>query len=48
MPLTGSMVTSWRNKGIKDKDLVNLAKSMIKSGYGKYLIEIQKDPLYKN
>ena len=39
---------AWRNKWIKDKDLVNLAKSMIKSGYGKYLIEIQKDPLYKN
>ena len=39
---------AWRNKWIKDKDLVNLAKSMIKSGYGKYLIEIQKDPLYEN
>ena len=39
---------AWRNKWIKDKDLVKLAKSMIKSGYGKYLIEIQKDPLYKN
>jgi len=39
---------AWRNKWIKDKDLVNLAKSMIKSGYGKYLIEIQKDPLYQN
>jgi len=39
---------AWRNKWIKDKDLVNLAKSMLKSGYGKYLIEIQKDPLYEN
>ena len=39
---------AWRNKWIKDKDLVKLAKSMIKSGYGKYLIEIQKDPLYEN
>ena len=39
---------AWRNKWIKDKDLVNLAKSMIKSGYGKYLIEIQKDPIYEN
>ena len=39
---------AWRNKWIKDKDLVNLAKSMIKSGYGKYLLDIQKDPFYEN
>lgn len=39
---------AWRNKWIKDKDLIKLAKNMIKSGYGKYLIEIQKDPLYEN
>tara|TARA_A100001388_G_C28758552_1_gene496365 strand:+ start:1054 stop:1947 length:894 start_codon:yes stop_codon:yes gene_type:complete len=39
---------AWRNKWINNKDLVKLAKSMLKSGYGKYLLEIQKDPLNDN
>ena len=34
---------AWRNKWINDKDLIKLAKQMLKSGYGKYLLDIQKD-----
>ena len=36
---------AWRKGWIKDKDLESLAKNMLKSGYGKYLLEILKDPL---
>ena len=36
---------SWRNGWITDNQLEDLANSMIKSGYGKYLLEILKDPL---
>ena len=39
---------AWRNKWINKKDLKNLAENMIKSGYGKYLLDIQKDPFYEN
>ena len=39
---------AWRNKWINDKDLIELADNMIKSGYGKYLIDIQKDTLNRN
>ena len=39
---------AWRNKWINNKDLTKLAENMIKSGYGKYLLDIQKDPLNKN
>tara|TARA_Y100001933_G_scaffold113836_1_gene113869 strand:+ start:26 stop:916 length:891 start_codon:yes stop_codon:yes gene_type:complete len=38
---------AWRNKWIDDKDLVKLAKNVLKSGYGEYLIRIQKDPFYQ-
>ena len=36
---------AWRKGWIKDKDLKYLAKKMVKSGYGKYLLEILKNPL---
>ena len=39
---------AWRNKWINDEDLKKLAENMIKSGYGKYLLEIQKDPFNKS
>ena len=39
---------AWRNKWINNKDLVKLAKSMLKSGYGDYLMRIQKEPFYQN
>ena len=38
---------AWRNKWIDDQDLVKLAKNVLKSGYGEYLIRIQKDPFYQ-
>ena len=31
---------AWRKKWIRDEDLYNLAKPLLKSGYGNYLIEI--------
>ena len=34
---------AWRNKWINNNDLIKLAKSMLKSGYGEYLLEIEKD-----
>ena len=39
---------AWRKGWIKDKELEKLAKTMIKSGYGKYLLEILNDPLKDN
>ena len=36
---------AWRKGWIKDSQLEILAKKMIKSGYGKYLLEILDDPL---
>ena len=36
---------AWRKGWINDNDLKNLANQMIKSGYGKYLLEILNDPL---
>ena len=42
---------AWRKGWINDQHLESLAKKMIKSGYGEYLIEILNDPLkdiYKN
>ena len=39
---------AWRNKWINDQDLIKLAKNMIKSGYGDYLMRIQKDPFYQH
>ena len=42
---------AWRKGWINDQNLESLAKKMIKSGYGEYLIEILNDPLrdiYKN
>ena len=39
---------AWRNKWINNKDLIKLAENMIKSGYGQYLLDIQKDPFNKN
>ena len=39
---------AWRNKWINNKDLTILAENMIKSGYGQYLLDIQKDPFNKN
>ena len=33
---------------IKDKELEKMAKKMIKSGYGKYLLDILNDPLRDN
>ena len=39
---------AWRNKWINNKDLKKLAEDMIKSGYGRYLLDIQKDPFNKN
>ncbi len=38
---------AWRNNWINDQDLINLAKNMIKSGYGEYLLRIQKDPSHQ-
>ena len=34
---------AWRNNWINDQDLIRLAKNMLKSGYGEYLLGIQKD-----
>ncbi len=34
---------SWRNGWIEDKDLIKLARNMMKSGYGNYLLDIQKE-----
>ena len=39
---------AWRNKWINKEELRNLAENMIKSGYGKYLLDIQKDPFHEN
>ena len=39
---------AWRKGWIKDRELEKLAKKMIKSGYGKYLLEILNDPLKDN
>jgi len=39
---------AWRNKWINNKDLIKLAENMIASGYGQYLLNIQKDPFNKN
>ena len=39
---------AWRNKWINNKDLIKLAENMIKSGYGQYLLDIQKDPFNNN
>ena len=36
---------AWRKGWIKDSELEHLANKMIKSGYGKYLLEILNDPL---
>ena len=36
---------AWRKGWIKDDQLESLAKKIIKSGYGKYLLEILNDPL---
>ena len=36
---------AWRKGWIKDDQLESLAKNIIKSGYGKYLLEILNDPL---
>ena len=34
---------AWRNKWINDESLVSLAKPLLKSGYGKYLISLLED-----
>lgn len=39
---------SWRQNWINDQDLKSISKKLIKSGYGKYLLEILKDPVSKN
>ena len=42
---------AWRKGWINDQNLESLAKKMIKSGYGEYLLGILNDPLkdsYKN
>ena len=39
---------AWRKGWITDEDLESLADKMLKSGYGKYLQEILKDPLRNN
>ena len=36
---------AWRKKWITNQQLENSANKMIKSGYGKYLLEILNDPL---
>ena len=36
---------AWKKGWIKDKDLEKLAKDIIKSGYGEYLLKILYDPL---
>lgn len=36
---------AWRKGWINDNNLKNIANQMIKSGYGKYLLEILNDPL---
>ena len=38
---------AWRKGWINDNSLKHLANQMIKSGYGKYLLEIINDP-FKN
>ena len=37
---------AWRNHWINDKDLENLAKPLIKSGYGSYLLKLLKENSY--
>ena len=39
---------AWRNKWINDQDLIKLAKNMLKSGYGEYLMRIRKDRFFQN
>ena len=39
---------AWRKNWINKKELKKLAENMIKSGYGKYLLDIQKDPFFEN
>ena len=39
---------AWRNKWINKKDLINLAENMIKSGYGKYLLDLQKEDFHES
>ena len=39
---------AWRKNCINKKELQKLAENMIKSGYGKYLLDIQKDPFFEN
>lgn len=38
---------AWRKQWIRDTDLEELAKNIIKSGYGEYLLDILNDPLNK-
>ena len=37
---------AWRNKWISDESLISLAKPLVKSGYGKYLISLLEDSKY--
>nr|WP_075440389.1 glucose-1-phosphate thymidylyltransferase RfbA [Prochlorococcus marinus] len=39
---------AWRKNWINKKELKKLAENMLKSGYGKYLLDIQKDPFFEN
>tara|TARA_B100000989_G_C19512774_1_gene459993 strand:- start:52 stop:945 length:894 start_codon:yes stop_codon:yes gene_type:complete len=39
---------AWRKNWINKKELIKLAENMLKSGYGKYLLDIQKDPFFEN
>ena len=34
---------AWRNKWISDESLISLAKPLLKSGYGKYLISLLEE-----
>ena len=36
---------AWRKNWITDQNLEEIANTMLKSGYGKYLLEILQDPV---
>ena len=39
---------AWRKGWITNKDLASIANSMLKSGYGEYLLKILEDPIKNN
>ena len=39
---------AWRKGWITNNDLASIANSMLKSGYGEYLLKILEDPIKNN